>query len=73
MNFVFSFFFRVIIILYKKIVSPLFLARCRYLPTCSDYGLQAIQKHGPWKGGILTIKRICRCHPWGGEGYDPIR
>ena len=58
--------------LYQRIISPLTNASCRYVPTCSKYGIEAIQKHGPWKGGFLTIKRIFSCHPWGGEGFDPV-
>ena len=53
-------------------ISPLFPARCRYTPTCSEYGAQAIKKHGVFKGGFFTIKRILRCHPWGEDGYDPV-
>ena len=68
-----SFIFRAIIIVYQKAVSQLLPARCRYTPTCSQYGLEAITKYGPWKGGKLTIKRICSCHPWGGHGYDPLQ
>lgn len=55
---------------YQLVISPLLPARCRYYPTCSNYGLQAIQRHGGIKGGLLTIKRVCRCHPWGGSGID---
>ena len=66
-----SFIFRAIIILYQKVFSPLLQPSCRYIPTCSQYGLEAIIKHGPWKGGKLTIKRIFSCHPWGGNGHDP--
>ncbi len=61
-----------IILFYKGAISPLLAPRCRYTPNCSDYGLQAIQKHGPFKGGWLTIKRISSCHPLGGQGHDPI-
>ncbi|MEC7863776.1 MAG: membrane protein insertion efficiency factor YidD [Bacteroidota bacterium] len=68
----FSFIFRAIIILYQKAFSPLLLPRCRYTPTCSQYGLEAITKHGPWNGGKLTIKRIFSCQPCGGHGYDPV-
>jgi len=53
-------------------ISPLFPAGCRYRPTCSEYGLQAIKKHGVFKGGVFTIKRVLTCHPWGGDGYDPV-
>jgi len=72
MNFIFSFLFRVIITIYQKVISPLFPPGCRYTPTCSEYALQAIKKHGSWKGGRLTIKRIFNCHPWGENGHDPI-
>lgn len=58
--------------IYRLFLSPLLPASCRYTPTCSAYGLEAIRKHGPFKGGWLTLKRISRCHPWGGHGYDPV-
>lgn len=45
---------------------------CRYTPTCSQYGLEAIKKYGPIKGGWLTLKRVLRCNPWGGHGHDPV-
>ena len=73
MKVMYSFIFRAIIIVYQKAVSPLLPSRCRYTPSCSQYGLEAITKYGPWKGGKLTIKRICSCHPWGGHGYDPLQ
>lgn len=57
---------------YQGAISPLFGAKCRYTPTCSAYGVEAIKKHGPLKGGRLAIKRIASCHPWGGSGYDPV-
>ena len=68
-----SLILRFIIILYQKSLSPLLPARCRYLPTCSQYSLDAIKKYGPWKGGKLTIKRIFSCHPFGGAGHDPLQ
>lgn len=45
---------------------------CRYTPSCSNYTVEAIKKHGPFKGGWLGLKRILSCHPWGGSGYDPV-
>ena len=68
LTWIFIFLIRV----YKGVISPMLPARCRYTPTCSEYGLQAIQKYGPFKGGWLTLKRIGSCHPWGGHGHDPI-
>ena len=61
-----------IIFLYQKIISPYLPPSCRYTPTCSQYGIEALKKYGPLKGSWLTIKRISRCHPWGGHGYDPV-
>lgn len=58
--------------IYQKVVSPWTPASCRYNPTCSSYSIDAFQKHGLWKGFVLTIKRIGSCHPWGGSGYDPV-
>ena len=72
MKLIFSSLFRGIIIVYQKICSPLFIARCRYIPTCSQYGLEAIDKYGPWRGLFLTGKRIFNCHPLGGSGHDPV-
>jgi len=57
---------------YKYFISPLTPASCRFVPTCSEYALQAIKKYGPFKGGYLAIRRILRCHPWGGHGFDPV-
>lgn len=57
---------------YRACISPLTPASCRYTPTCSEYAIIAIKKYGVFKGGWLTVKRICRCHPWGGHGYDPV-
>lgn len=57
---------------YQWTLSPLIGRSCRYTPTCSNYGIEAIRKHGPVKGGWLTLKRILSCNPWGGSGYDPV-
>ena len=65
-------FFILLIRLYQYLLSPMLGASCRYTPTCSQYGLEAIRKHGPFKGGWLTLKRIVRCNPWGGHGHDPV-
>jgi uncharacterized protein len=58
--------------IYQKGISPLLGAQCRFTPTCSHYGVEALKKHGIFKGSWLTIKRVVRCHPWGGSGYDPV-
>ncbi|MCR4592601.1 MAG: membrane protein insertion efficiency factor YidD [Bacteroidaceae bacterium] len=57
---------------YQKCISPLTPPSCRFTPTCSQYAIEAIRKHGPIKGMYLAIRRILRCHPWGGSGYDPV-
>jgi uncharacterized protein len=57
---------------YKRIISPYVPPGCRFLPSCSDYAAEAVQKHGPWRGGLFALKRLCRCHPWGGHGVDPV-
>lgn len=64
--------FIILIKFYQWCISPWLGSRCRYTPTCSQYGLEAFKKHGAFKGGWLTIKRILSCHPWGGHGYDPV-
>jgi putative membrane protein insertion efficiency factor len=58
--------------LYQWIISPWIGPKCRYTPTCSHYAVAALKKHGVIKGMWLSIKRISRCHPWGGSGYDPV-
>jgi putative membrane protein insertion efficiency factor len=67
-----TFPFIVLIKIYQLLVSPLFPSSCRYTPTCSHYTLESLKKYGLFKGGWLGIKRISRCHPWGGSGYDPV-
>lgn len=57
---------------YQLSISPMLPAACRYTPTCSNYALEAITVHGPFRGTLLAVKRILRCHPWGGSGYDPV-
>ncbi|TGD58286.1 membrane protein insertion efficiency factor YidD [Flavobacterium humi] len=58
--------------LYQTVLSPLMPAACRYTPTCSQYTIEALQKHGLLYGGYLGAKRILSCHPWGKSGYDPV-
>lgn len=57
---------------YRRFVSPLLPPACRYTPTCSQYAIEALRKHGPLKGLYLAVRRLLRCHPWGGSGYDPV-
>ena len=57
---------------YQLIISPLLGSNCRFMPTCSEYAMESFRSHGLIKGSYLTIKRIGKCHPWGGHGYDPI-
>ena len=58
--------------LYQILVSPALPPRCRYLPTCSDYAMDALARHGALAGTWLALCRLARCHPWGGSGYDPV-
>ena len=57
---------------YQVAISPYTPSSCRYSPTCSSYSLEALKKHGLFKGGWLALKRIVSCNPWGGNGYDPV-
>ncbi|MBV8656744.1 MAG: membrane protein insertion efficiency factor YidD [Burkholderiales bacterium] len=57
---------------YRYTLSPILGANCRYTPSCSEYALESIKRHGTWHGGWLTIRRLSRCHPWGGSGHDPV-
>jgi putative membrane protein insertion efficiency factor len=61
-----------LIAFYRTCISPLTPPACRYTPTCSQYAQEAIKKYGAFKGGWLALKRILRCHPFGGSGYDPV-
>ncbi|HEY1044861.1 MAG TPA: membrane protein insertion efficiency factor YidD [Bacteroidia bacterium] len=58
--------------IYQWVLSPMFPPSCRYTPTCSQYGIEALRKHGLIKGSVLTFKRIMRCRPGGGHGHDPV-
>ncbi|WP_299438274.1 membrane protein insertion efficiency factor YidD [uncultured Rhodospira sp.] len=63
---------RGVICVYQLVLSPYLGQNCRYLPTCSAYAMEALERHGVLYGGWLALKRILRCHPWGGMGYDPV-
>jgi len=67
-----GYFFIGLIKIYQYTISPLLGISCRYEPSCSSYGIEALKKHGSFKGGYLTLKRILSCHPWGGHGHDPV-
>lgn len=67
-----SLFLLKLIRIYQLVISPLLASRCRYLPTCSEYAMEAIIRYGTLKGTYLAVKRILRCHPFGGHGFDPI-
>lgn len=71
-KYVFSFPFILLIKLYQWIISPWIGPSCRFTPTCSHYGIEALKKYGPVKGLWLTVKRISKCHPWGDSGFDPV-
>lgn len=60
------------ILVYRYALSPLLGPRCRFLPSCSEYAIEAIQQHGPLLGSAFALRRIARCHPLGGSGYDPV-
>lgn len=57
---------------YQHTISHYLMPACRFTPSCSEYGVQAIRKHGPLKGGYFALKRLLSCHPWGRHGYDPV-
>ena len=57
---------------YQKAISPALPPSCRFQPTCSEYALEAVNRHGALRGSLLAARRLCRCHPWGGDGFDPV-
>lgn len=63
---------RALIHAYQWGIAPVMAPRCRFLPSCSEYALEAIAQHGAFRGAWLTVRRLVRCHPWGGHGYDPV-
>jgi len=71
-NNIFGSLFLGLIRIYQYAISPMLGANCRFTPTCSQYGIEAIRKFGPFKGGWMALKRIGRCHPWGAHGHDPV-
>ncbi len=72
MKIILKYIFIGMIYIYKYLISPVLRPSCRYIPTCSEYSLEAIKKHGLFKGGFFAMKRILSCNPWGGHGYDPV-
>ena len=67
-----SYLLLLLVYLYREYICPMTPPSCRFVPTCSEYAIEAIKKHGPFKGLYLAVRRILRCHPWGGSGYDPV-
>ena len=63
---------RTLVLGYKYLLSPVLPMACRYQPSCSSYALEAVQRFGAGHGGLLALRRLCRCHPWGGAGFDPV-
>jgi len=57
---------------YRYAISPMLGRNCRFVPSCSEYAVEAVQRHGALKGGWLAVRRVCRCHPFSGGGYDPV-
>lgn len=72
MNFVLRTFFLLVIRLYQGLISPFLPNSCRFQPTCSEYAKQSLLKYGFFKGFGMAIRRISKCHPWGGSGFDPV-
>ena len=68
-----SYLLNFIIMIYQRMISPLLPPTCRYTPTCSEYAKEAINKYGAYKGLYLVTKRLLTCHPWGGQGEDPLK
>ena len=69
---IFIYPFLILIKVYQSFISRLLPSTCRYTPTCSEYSKQCLIKHGLFKGSLMSVKRILKCNPWGGNGYDPI-
>jgi uncharacterized protein len=58
---------------YQVLLSPISGGACRFTPSCSAYAIEALERHGAWKGGLMALRRVARCHPWGPAGFDPVR
>jgi hypothetical protein len=69
---VMSLVLRAAVRIYQLFVSPVLPPSCRFLPSCSDYAVEALERHGALHGSLLALRRLARCHPWGGSGYDPV-
>jgi len=63
----------IIVEAYQKAISPYLGSRCRYFPSCSHYAKEAIGQYGAARGGLMSLRRLLRCHPWGGRGFDPVQ
>ena len=72
LNWAVAFLLTLPVLFYRACISPMLPPSCRFTPTCSQYALEALRKHGAVKGMWLAVRRILRCHPWGGSGYDPV-
>ncbi|MGM0531315.1 MAG: membrane protein insertion efficiency factor YidD [Bacteroidota bacterium] len=68
----FKYFLLGLVYFYRWVISPLTMSSCRHVPTCSQYMLEAVRRHGPGRGFLLSANRLSRCHPWGTHGYDPV-
>ena len=71
-NKIFAYLLIIIVKIYQLFISPIIGQNCRYLPTCSEYTIECLEKFGIIKGTFLSLKRISKCHPWGNHGYDPV-
>jgi hypothetical protein len=60
-----------LVVLYRVVLAPILIGRCRFTPTCSQYAIDAIRRYGSARGSWMALRRVCRCHPWGGGGFDP--
>ena len=72
MRTILNYFFIALVKCYQYAISPLLHPSCRFTPSCSDYCIEALKKYGPVKGSYLALRRILRCNPWGGHGFDPV-